>query len=133
MFETLLKLVPLVGSAFQWLTKVNKDKRDSFANHCEDISKLLKTYADATDDQRLSTNLCAELNVYVPKIEEIAKGILDSNQLTDMAMELGSVCKRWREHTEKIGKDSHIDAESLKEIDAAAGHFNGLAKLVRTM
>ncbi len=48
-----------------------------------------------------------------------------------MAKELNTLCDRWHEHTEKIGNDySPIDAESIKEIDAAAGHFEGLADLV---
>ena len=104
MFETLLKLVPVAGSAFQWLTKVNQDKRDKFATLCDEIKILLETYAKATDDQRLSRNLCAELRVYVPDIEKIAEGLLDTNQLTAMANELNTVCDRWQDGTTVISR-----------------------------
>ena len=49
MFETLLKIVPIASSAFQWVLNLNEKKRESFASLCDEISNTLKTYAAATD------------------------------------------------------------------------------------
>ena len=122
MFEALLKVVPLAASAFQWVLTQNARERENFAVLCESISENMESFAKASDDQRQSRNLCAELRVYVPEIEEIAKGILTDNQLKGMALELNSVCDAWGRHSEKIEKGSHIIASDLDEVqDAGCG------------
>jgi hypothetical protein len=133
MFEALLKILPLTAKAFQWLLTQNDKERERFASLCERISEQLEGFAKASDDQRQSRNLCAELRVYVPEIEEIANGILTENQLKSMARELNSVCDAWSKHSEKVEKGLHITDSDLYEVQDAAGHFRGLAKLVRTL
>ena len=129
MFEELLKVIPLASSGFQWLIGQKTAKKERFASLCDRICEQLESFANASDDQRQSRNLCAELKVYVPEIEEIAEDKLPENQLEDMASELNRVCEVWnRQH-----KSLAITSEELYEIHEAAGHFRGLANLIRTM
>ena len=133
MFEELLKIVPLTTSAFQWLISRNEKEREQFASLCKRISELMESFAKASDDQRRSRNLCAELRVYVPEIRKMADGILEDNQLSSMAESLSGVCDAWHKHSENLGQSSHAGNSDLGEVQDAAGHFRGLAKLVRSM
>ena len=133
MFEALLKVVPLSASALQWLLARNAREREKFASLCERISEQMETFAKASDDLRQSRNLCAELRVYVPEIEELSEDILTDNQLKSLARELNSVCDAWSKHSDKLGKGLHMTDSNLYEVQDAAGHFRGLAKLVRTL
>src|SRR5215510_8216664 len=131
MFEILLKVVPLSVDAFKWLFNRQDRKKEEFASLCERITENLESFARANDDERRSRNLCNELKVYVPAIEKMAEGILEDNQLKDMAEALNTVCETWKEHREKQENNLHIDARDLLEVQDAAGHFRGLANLVR--
>ncbi len=133
MFEALLKILPLTANAYQWLLGRNDKKKENFASLCERIGEVMESFANANEDQRKSKNLCGELRVYVPGIREMAKEILESNQLEEMAKELDDVCTAWSKHSEILEKGVHASDRDLLEIDGAAGHFRGLAKLVRTM
>ena len=132
MFEALLKIVPLAADAFQWLLSRNEKEREQFGSLCDRIGELLQSFAKASDDERLSRNLCGELKVYVPAIKAMAAPILEKNQLTEMAQALSNVCDAWSRHSENIGKRSYATSD-LREIDTAGGHFRGLARLVRGM
>jgi hypothetical protein len=131
MFEILLKVVPLSVDAFKWLFNRQDRKREEFASLCERITENLESFARASDDERRSRNLCNELKVYVPAIENMAEGIMEDNQLKDMAEALNTVCETWKEHREKQENNLHVDARDLLEVQDAAGHFRGLATLVR--
>jgi len=131
MFEILLKVLPLSADAFKWLLNQKARKREEFASLCERITENLESFAKASDDERQSRNLCNELKVYVPVIEKMAEGIIGDNQLKDMAVALNTVCETWKEHREKQENNLHIDARDLLEVQDAAGHFRGLANLVR--
>lgn len=133
MFEVLLKIVPLTTSAFQWLLTQDAKEREEFASLCQRISENLESFAKESDSQRRSRNLCAELKVYVPEIEDMAKRVLKDNQLKDMAQSLSSVCDAWKEHSEKLKKSSHTFDSNLYEVQDAAGYFRGLAHLVRSL
>jgi len=63
MFEALLKFVPLLGSAFQWLLTQNDTERKEFASLCQKISKTFDSFAKASDDERGSRDLCTKLRV----------------------------------------------------------------------
>src|SRR5215510_5324173 len=108
MFEILLKVVPLSVDAFKWLFNRQDRKKEEFASLCERITENLESFARANDDERRSRNLCNELKVYVPAIEKMAEGILEDNQLKDMAEALNTVCETWKEHREKQENNLHI-------------------------
>jgi hypothetical protein len=131
MFETLLGIIPLTADAFQWLLRRSEKERENFASLCDRIAVVLETFVKASDDQRSSRNLCRELLVYVPEIEEIANPILEGNQLNEMAKALSEVCSAWSRHSASVGQEAYVSKSDLDEINAAAGHFRGLANLVR--
>ncbi len=131
MFEILLKVVPLTASVFNWFWNQSAKERENFAWICEHISETLESFAKASDDERQSRNLCQELKVYVPQIESLAENIVEDNQLKEMAQALDTVCDTWKAHREKQESNSHINSRDLLEIQDAAGHFRGLANLVR--
>lgn len=133
MFEALLKVLPLTASAFQWLLTQDTQEREAFASLCQRISENLESFAQESDSQRRSRNLCAELRVYVPEIEEMARHVLKENQLNDMAQSLSSVCDAWQKHSAKHGTDLHTLDNDLYQVQEAAGHFRGLANLVHSL
>lgn len=133
MFEALLKVVPLTASAFQWLLAQDVKEREAFASLCQRISENLESFAKESDSQRRSRNLCAELKVYVPEIEGMAKRVLKENQLKEMAQSLSSVCDAWQEHSAKLGTNLHALDNDLYQVQDAAGHFRGIANLVRSL
>jgi len=133
MFEILLKVIPLASSSLKWVTTLQDEKREALASLFDRIGTILETYANATDDERQSINLCGELEVYAPNIRGIARNILEDNQLNEMADKLQNVCVLWRENSKKIADGSTNDNVALSEISYAAGHFHGLARYVRTM
>lgn len=133
MFDALFKVVPLAGNGLQWLLERNAREREKFASLCDRISQQLESFAKASTDQRQSRNLCAELKVYVPELEQMAEDLVNGTQLRLMAAELNSVCEAWARHSAKMEDGLHVAERDLYEIEDAAGHFRGLATLVRTM
>ena len=133
MFETLLGILPLVEDAYKWIVNRNEQEREKFASICERISNLLESFANASDNERKSRNLCEELRVYVPEIKKMAEGILEENQLNSMAEALDGVCDAWAKHSESLKQSSYESDSDLGEIDAAAGHFRALANLVQKL
>ncbi|MES9822694.1 MAG: hypothetical protein ABW165_02605 [Candidatus Thiodiazotropha sp.] len=131
MFELLIKILPLAKGAYNWLVELNDKEKQQFASICENIIKLLASYSNASDNERLSRNLCGELRVYVPEIKEMANNILEENQLNDMDESLDGVCNAWANHSKKHNHNSTISDSDLNEIDVAAGHFRALANIVR--
>ena len=133
MFEALLSAVKLAGSSLQWMLQLNNEKRKNLAALFDRISANLESFAKSRDDQGQSRNLCMELRVYVPEIKNIAQGMLESTQLESMAFELENACAAWAAHSASVGQDSERGGDDLFEIQSAAGHFRGLAALVRAM
>jgi len=133
MFEALIGVLKFLKSSLDWVTRLSEDKREKFAAQCEAISLTMKTFLDASKDERKSIELCAQLLVNVKPIRDIAAKTLSEEELEALAYQLEQVCNAWRSHTQSSGESAEHDAANLNQVAEAAGHFSGLAILVRAI
>ena len=131
MFSDLLEAAKALGSGITWMRQLREQDRKRFAQICEEISRVLHQYADASRQRQQAINLCAELREYVMPIRELASGALPAAEIDRVAGALNGVCDA-RDRLDHAGDaEAYTGAGDLDQIIEAAGTFRGLANRLR--
>lgn len=69
MFGAVVDAVRLLGSLITGARQLGDENRKKLAALCDQISNVMQRYIDASEDRRLSINLCAELEEYVVSLK----------------------------------------------------------------
>jgi hypothetical protein len=131
MFSDLLAAAKALASGITWMHQLREQDRKRFAQNCENISRVLQQYAEASWERRQAISLCAELREYVKPIREVAPGALPAAEIDRVAGALNGVCDAWDRRDRAGGAEAHAGAHDLDQIIETAGTFRGLANRLR--
>jgi hypothetical protein len=131
MISTVIEAAKALVGAAGTLQMLGNERRAKLASYFDNISKVLQGFVDMTRQGEQSTGPCAELAEYAKAIRDVASPTLRADEVERLADELTNACENWQKLTPAGAPGTYSYDTYLNEIEKAAGHFRGLANVLR--
>ena len=113
------------------LNKFSKERRDALASVFDETAKVMRVYVETIGRGEEPPPLCFKLEAIVNDMPELTKKILTGKEMDRLASEMLTVCKNWRKLDSSNQANAKTNKRILREIENAAGYFEGNAITLR--